>query len=125
MMLGMRGRPPRRRTTSMEVAPLPPLGMIGGEFSGYDHMKNSWGDSYVEMADFLRSCSLCNRRLAPDRDIYMYRGDRAFCSVECREQQMKHDEIKERHAAAVAKKSESHHQEQAAAVPEAETVAAA
>ena len=27
----------------------------------------------VETADFLRSCSLCKRRLVPSRDIYMYR----------------------------------------------------
>lgn len=87
LMLGKRGRPTFRRTTSMsgitvdvesmEAAPPPPLAMIGGEF---DHMlsprnlrKNYSGDSHVETADFLRSCGLCNRRLAPGRDIYMYR----------------------------------------------------
>ncbi|KAK8977928.1 hypothetical protein V6N11_059557 [Hibiscus sabdariffa] len=47
-------------------------------------------------APFLRSCWLCNRRLAPGRDIYMYRGDTAFCSLECREKQMKKDERKEK-----------------------------
>jgi len=41
---------------------------------------------------FLRSCSLCKRRLVPGRDIYMYRGDSAFCSLECRQQQMNRDE---------------------------------
>ncbi|KAI3462048.1 hypothetical protein Pfo_018711 [Paulownia fortunei] len=146
MMSGKRGGPTFRRTTSMkgitldvgsmEAAPPPPLAMIGGEFNGYDHMlspryfrKNSSGDAHVETADFLRSCGLCNRRLAPGRDIYMYRGDTAFCSLECREQQMKQDERKERRAtaaaAAPAKNGESHHPELAAAAHEAETVAAA
>ncbi|KAF7839976.1 putative Zf-FLZ domain-containing protein [Senna tora] len=45
---------------------------------------------------FLRTCGLCKRRLAPGRDIYMYRGDTAFCSLECREQQMKQDERKDK-----------------------------
>lgn len=49
-----------------------------------------------ETANFLRSCGLCNRRLAAGRDIYMYRGDTAFCSMECREQQMKQDERKDK-----------------------------
>ncbi|KAH1073573.1 hypothetical protein J1N35_025901 [Gossypium stocksii] len=47
-------------------------------------------------APFLRSCCLCKRRLAPGRDIYMYRGDTPFCSLECREQQMKQDERREK-----------------------------
>ncbi|KAL0395625.1 UNVERIFIED_CONTAM: FCS-Like Zinc finger 5 [Sesamum calycinum] len=135
MMLGKRGRPTFRRTTSMtgisfdvEAPPPPPLGGL------YDHMmlspryfrrNDSSGDAVT--ADFLRSCGLCNRRLAPGRDIYMYRGDTAFCSLECREQQMKQDERKERRATAalVAKNGDSHHQELGAAAPEAETVAAA
>ncbi|XP_066317524.1 FCS-Like Zinc finger 15-like [Miscanthus floridulus] len=33
---------------------------------------------------FLQRCCLCNRELAEGMDIYMYRGDRAFCSEECR-----------------------------------------
>ncbi|XP_047180715.1 FCS-Like Zinc finger 6-like [Vigna umbellata] len=46
---------------------------------------------------FLRTCGLCKCRLAPDRrDIYMYRGDTAFCSLECREKQMKQDQRKEK-----------------------------
>ncbi|KAF8023478.1 hypothetical protein BT93_F0858 [Corymbia citriodora subsp. variegata] len=50
----------------------------------------------LDTADFLRSCALCKRRLVPGRDIYMYRGDSAFCSLECRQQQMKQDERKEK-----------------------------
>ncbi|KAJ1276658.1 hypothetical protein BS78_05G231400 [Paspalum vaginatum] len=33
---------------------------------------------------FLQRCFLCRGELADGRDIYIYRGDRAFCSEECR-----------------------------------------
>ncbi|KAK2998676.1 hypothetical protein RJ639_023602 [Escallonia herrerae] len=56
--------------------------------------RNSRGDSVETTADFLRTCGLCKRRLSLARDIYMYRGDTAFCSQECREQQMNRDERK-------------------------------
>ncbi|KAE8637570.1 FCS-Like Zinc finger 7-like [Cucumis sativus] len=45
---------------------------------------------------FLRSCTFCRRRLSPGRDIYMYMGDTAFCSAECREQKMEQDWRKEK-----------------------------
>ncbi|XP_043692869.1 FCS-Like Zinc finger 12-like [Telopea speciosissima] len=32
--------------------------------------------------DFLNSCHLCRKKLH-GRDIYMYRGEKAFCSTEC------------------------------------------
>eukprot|EP00250_Pteridium_aquilinum_P010625 c19523_g1_i1 orf=218-1135(-) len=50
--------------------------------------------------DFLSKCFLCRRHLALGKDIYMYRGDRAFCSQECRYQQIVVDERKERVPAA-------------------------
>lgn len=55
----------------------------------------------VEPAHFLDACHLCKRRLSDGRDIYMYRGDTAFCSVECRQQQITMDERKEKSAAGV------------------------
>ncbi|XP_002534088.3 FCS-Like Zinc finger 5 [Ricinus communis] len=65
---------------------------------------------YLETANFLRTCGLCQRRLAPGKDIYMYRGDTAFCSLECREKQMKHDERKEKCINAImgSKKEDRH-----------------
>lgn len=54
------------------------------------------GAQMVEPAHFLRACFLCKRRLGHGRDIYMYRDDRAFCSVECRHQQIVIDERKEK-----------------------------
>ncbi|CAL4886974.1 unnamed protein product [Urochloa decumbens] len=41
---------------------------------------------------FLQRCCLCHRELAEGMDIYMYRGDRAFCSEECRCRQIFMDE---------------------------------
>ncbi|KAL5556371.1 hypothetical protein UlMin_038607 [Ulmus minor] len=124
-MLGKRPRPPIKRTTSMTgitvdltnegegepfdlldhhhgVAPPPPpaLGVdyqnpqLLSMISPRNHRRNS-GD-FVETAHFLRTCGLCRRRLASGRDIYMYKGDTAFCSLECREKQMKQDERKEK-----------------------------
>ncbi|KAG6525697.1 FCS-Like Zinc finger 15-like [Zingiber officinale] len=41
---------------------------------------------------FLERCFLCRRKLQQGKDIYMYRGDRGFCSEECRRRQMFMDE---------------------------------
>ncbi|XP_058068496.1 FCS-Like Zinc finger 13-like [Magnolia sinica] len=49
----------------------------------------------VMMADFLNACYLCRKKLH-GRDIFMYRGEKAFCSVECRCQQILSDEYKEK-----------------------------
>ncbi|KAJ4951169.1 hypothetical protein NE237_028001 [Protea cynaroides] len=57
------------------------------------HKKNS---AHLIETPFLRACNLCKRRLVPGRDIYMYRGDSAFCSLECRQQQMNQDERQEK-----------------------------
>uniref|UniRef100_A0A0C9QKX4 TSA: Wollemia nobilis Ref_Wollemi_Transcript_29694_1167 transcribed RNA sequence n=1 Tax=Wollemia nobilis TaxID=56998 RepID=A0A0C9QKX4_9CONI len=53
--------------------------------------------------DFLDACYLCKRPLGPGLDIYMYRGDRAFCSEECRWQQILTDESSEKCASAALK----------------------
>ncbi|KAJ0983783.1 hypothetical protein J5N97_002139 [Dioscorea zingiberensis] len=45
--------------------------------------------------DFLNYCHMCRKRLQ-GKDIYMYRGEKAFCSPECRCQQMVIDECQER-----------------------------
>ncbi|MBA0664832.1 hypothetical protein Goklo_004779 [Gossypium klotzschianum] len=41
---------------------------------------------------FLEQCFLCKQKLLPGKDIYMYKGDRGFCSVECRCRQIFMDE---------------------------------
>ncbi|KAL3332099.1 hypothetical protein AABB24_032621 [Solanum stoloniferum] len=45
------------------------------------------------MADFLNSCFLCKKQLK-GLDIFMYRGEKAFCSAECRCTQISIDELK-------------------------------
>ncbi|XP_031398926.1 FCS-Like Zinc finger 15-like [Punica granatum] len=45
---------------------------------------------------FLDCCFLCRTKLLPGNDIYMYKGDRAFCSVECRCRQISLDEQAEK-----------------------------
>lgn len=45
--------------------------------------------------DFLSSCHWCPKKL-DGVDIYMYRGEKAFCSADCRSKQIKADEQKER-----------------------------
>ncbi|KAI3938893.1 hypothetical protein MKW92_012516 [Papaver armeniacum] len=46
-------------------------------------------------SDFLSSCYLCRKKLH-GKDIYMYRGEQAFCSTECRYQQIASDERKDK-----------------------------
>ncbi|KAJ1268373.1 hypothetical protein BS78_07G129700 [Paspalum vaginatum] len=62
--------------------------------------RNSADFSAAETAAFLRACGLCNRRLGPGRDTFMYRGDTAFCSLECRQQHMTIEEWKQKCALA-------------------------
>ncbi|KAI4372419.1 hypothetical protein MLD38_010653 [Melastoma candidum] len=45
---------------------------------------------------FLEACFLCKKLLGNNRDIFMYRGDTAFCSEECRQEQIDIDESKEK-----------------------------
>ncbi|MED6109373.1 hypothetical protein PIB30_031988 [Stylosanthes scabra] len=78
---------------------------------------------FVETPHFLRSCSLCRRRLVPGRDIYMYRGDSAFCSLECRQHQMNQDEKKDKFFVS-SKKQVVAHTPSASSSSQGETVAA-
>ncbi|XP_031489208.1 FCS-Like Zinc finger 8-like isoform X2 [Nymphaea colorata] len=48
---------------------------------------NSFG-----MGDFLSTCYTCKKKLADGEDIYMYRGEQAFCSPDCRWQEIMIDE---------------------------------
>ncbi|KAI4352736.1 hypothetical protein L6164_006957 [Bauhinia variegata] len=46
-------------------------------------------------SDFLNCCYLCKKHLH-GVDIFMYRGERAFCSADCREMHIMNDEYKEK-----------------------------
>uniref|UniRef100_A0A0E0CCI8 FLZ-type domain-containing protein n=1 Tax=Oryza meridionalis TaxID=40149 RepID=A0A0E0CCI8_9ORYZ len=58
--------------------------------------RNSADYCAVETASFLRACGLCRRRLGPGRDTFMYKGEAAFCSLECRQQHMTQEEWKDK-----------------------------
>ncbi|KAI4371477.1 hypothetical protein MLD38_019708 [Melastoma candidum] len=45
---------------------------------------------------FLEACFRCRKQLGNNRDIFMYGGDTAFCSEECRQEQIDMDESKEK-----------------------------
>uniref|UniRef100_A0A0D9VX62 FLZ-type domain-containing protein n=1 Tax=Leersia perrieri TaxID=77586 RepID=A0A0D9VX62_9ORYZ len=70
-----------------------------------DCIVESCGDVLVEKMDgagddgdavrangFLTTCYACNKQLGHGNDIFIYRGDKAFCSSECRYQEMLFDE---------------------------------
>ncbi|RRT84708.1 hypothetical protein B296_00010764 [Ensete ventricosum] len=93
------------RETRWGAAEAAKIGAAGGEGCWatrhvgsmlFPHSGVHCGNSGDGMAPFLRACGICNRRLGPGRDTYMYRGDIAFCSLECRQQQMNSDEQKEK-----------------------------
>nr|GEY29242.1 hypothetical protein [Tanacetum cinerariifolium] len=133
MILGKRPRPPIKRTTSMTefTLELNHTGVVvagGGGLeiinskqqqqqqqqptydsfktnqptvSPINHRRNS--ADHMEENHFLTACHFCKRRLITGRDIFMYRGDSAFCSLECREQQMSQDEKKNKHSLSLKK----------------------
>ncbi|CAN4122245.1 unnamed protein product [Withania somnifera] len=126
MMLGKRTRPPMKRTTSMTeftldlnlnnhdpnsyvhynnnnpFDPHNPFTPISHSNTQHHQAKTvsprnrRKSADLLETANFLKACFLCKRLLIPGRDIYMYRGDSAFCSLECRQQQMNLDEKKDK-----------------------------
>ncbi|XP_042492016.1 FCS-Like Zinc finger 13-like [Macadamia integrifolia] len=66
--------------------PSPPMytGVVVGTGTGF------------QAASFLNFCNLCKKKLH-GLDIFMYRGDKAFCSAECRFKQILSDEHNEKH----------------------------
>ncbi|KAJ7287900.1 hypothetical protein O6H91_Y316500 [Diphasiastrum complanatum] len=60
-----------------------------------DQRECAYTANFVAM-DFMKACFLCKRKLRQGLDIYMYRGDRAFCSPDCRHHQIVLDERAER-----------------------------
>ncbi|XP_051192733.1 uncharacterized protein [Lolium perenne] len=49
----------------------------------------------VVTAAFLAACFFCGKALGPGKDTYIYRGEVAFCSAECRERMIEQDEMME------------------------------
>ncbi|CAA7013628.1 unnamed protein product [Microthlaspi erraticum] len=67
----------QRCNKSMDVSEEPP-----------ENKKEVFRDS----PDFLSSCCLCDKKLQ-GKDIYMYNGDKGFCSRECRSVQILEDSL--------------------------------
>ncbi|OVA19295.1 Protein of unknown function DUF581 [Macleaya cordata] len=65
--------------------------------------KYSEAETVFQAPDFLNSCYLCKKKLH-GLDIFMYRGDKAFCSAECRFKKMISDERKEKRGSSGTKK---------------------
>ncbi|KAE8663467.1 hypothetical protein F3Y22_tig00112959pilonHSYRG00005 [Hibiscus syriacus] len=61
---------------------------------GFSYPNGIWGvdGTSFQSDNFLSFCHACNKNLSPGKDIYMYRGEKAFCSKECRYQEMKLEE---------------------------------
>lgn len=53
---------------------------------------------------FMDSCYSCKRPLGHGRDIFMYRGDAAFCTEECRLWQISCDERRQKCSVSVSQK---------------------
>lgn len=77
-----------------------------GHVAAFDISPARFGDDTRACpgSDFLSSCHLCQKKLH-GRDIYMYRGEKAFCSTECRYRQMVTDERKEQCCSSEASRS--------------------
>ncbi|CAL5019609.1 unnamed protein product [Urochloa decumbens] len=73
-----------------------PAGGVGMGAGGSGAVARAYYGGYLAGAEttaaFLKACGLCNRRLGPGHDTFIYRGEVAFCSQECREQQIEYDE---------------------------------
>jgi hypothetical protein len=76
-----------RRAARLEVSELACSGRCATSLCGVG--------AAFRVAEFLSCCDMCRRPL-DGRDIFMYRGERAFCSMECRYHAIVSDEEKER-----------------------------
>ncbi|KAH7656255.1 Zf-FLZ domain-containing protein [Dioscorea alata] len=106
MLLGKRNRAKMGRATSMaEISPAVVAEQVMQDSQPPQQRNEDGGQptrgaqrrTIAELpaepiSSFLKACQLCRRRLVAGRDIFMYRGDMAFCSTECRQLQMDMDE---------------------------------
>uniref|UniRef100_A0A0A9D4I8 FLZ-type domain-containing protein n=1 Tax=Arundo donax TaxID=35708 RepID=A0A0A9D4I8_ARUDO len=60
--------------------------------SRFFRVKPRGGGGAMARLHYLESCFLCKKSIACNCDIFMYKGDAAFCSEECRQDQMDMDE---------------------------------
>ncbi|CAN1162113.1 FCS-Like Zinc finger 11 [Linum perenne] len=68
------------------------LGNKGGEEIGLPSWNAVAPASSLASDHFLSFCYYCNKKLEDGKDIYIYRGEKAFCSLNCRSQEIMIDE---------------------------------
>ncbi|CAI0388058.1 unnamed protein product [Linum tenue] len=62
--------------------------------AGFGGAAEGWRNDFCNQ-DFLASCFLC-KKLLHGLDIFMYRGEKAFCSPECREKHIRDEDYREK-----------------------------
>ncbi|XP_076908044.1 FCS-Like Zinc finger 14-like [Bidens hawaiensis] len=77
----------------------------GGVFCSPSPPVVGGGGMVFDDVEFLSFCCLCRKKLH-GLDIFMYRGEKAFCSEECRAKQISIDEHKEKYASRMKKQPE-------------------
>ncbi|KAI3983645.1 hypothetical protein MKX01_042481 [Papaver californicum] len=65
------------------IAVKPTFKLSGGSLKTSSKMSNGIFSSSSE-SNFLIACGLCRKKLSPQKNIYMYKGDQSFCSDDCR-----------------------------------------
>uniref|UniRef100_A0ACD5ZL92 Uncharacterized protein n=1 Tax=Avena sativa TaxID=4498 RepID=A0ACD5ZL92_AVESA len=88
-------RQPTRAARGASAAPATGWGAASSSAAMQRRHSGDFNEA-METAAFLKACGLCCRRLGPGRDTFIYMGEVAFCSLECRQQQMNLDELKEK-----------------------------
>ncbi|KAL5219391.1 hypothetical protein ABZP36_020075 [Zizania latifolia] len=81
-----RQRPPLAVLRRSAVRPLPPATSAAG---------CQQQDDIVGSLGFLKRCYCCHKKLDAAMDVFVFKGEQAFCSVECRCQQMAREERRE------------------------------
>ncbi|KAJ8493535.1 hypothetical protein OPV22_015256 [Ensete ventricosum] len=121
MLLGKGLQPPMRRTTSMTELSVANLAVASAAADSREGIRRNHGFQHRERhraatfempprivqrrsfndfrtlettAQFLMACGRCNRPLGPGSDTFIYQGEIAFCSLECREHKMSQDRNK-------------------------------
>ncbi|TVU11992.1 hypothetical protein EJB05_45607 [Eragrostis curvula] len=87
--------PPARAQRGGSAAQAPAGAGVGAVFGNMQRRHSLDCFPVTETAAFLKVCGLCNRNLGPGRDTFIYMGEVAFCSHECRQKQMNLDELME------------------------------
>ncbi|KAL6522851.1 hypothetical protein OROHE_016698 [Orobanche hederae] len=85
-------RSPQVISKGSMIKPSSPTATPNKSPNGFSFSRRKNISKFSSVSGFLEYCFLCKQKLSPGKDIYMYKGDEAFCSVECRYRQIFMDE---------------------------------